>query len=81
MLFLQGLYLNYIATRYRLYIRPTYFPAFIFVLLTSINPYFNYFSVPVLINWCVLIGLDISLSFNHRLIRAKTSLMPLLSLE
>jgi hypothetical protein len=65
MLFTQALYLNFVATRHRLYMRPTYFPAFVFVLLTSVHPNFNYFSVPLLVNWCVLIGLDICLSFNH----------------
>lgn len=65
MLFGQALYVNYIATRHRLYIKPTYFPALIFVLLSSIHPFFNYFSVPLLVNWCVLIGIDICLTLHH----------------
>lgn len=65
MLFLQGLYLNFITNKHRLFMRPTYFPAFVYILFSSIHPAFNYFSVPTLVNWCMLIGLDICLGFNH----------------
>jgi hypothetical protein len=65
MLFVQSLYLNFITHRHKLYARSTYFPALVFLLLTSIHPSFNYFGVPVLVNWCLLIGLDICLGFNH----------------
>ncbi|MBL7719205.1 MAG: hypothetical protein JNL72_10255 [Flavipsychrobacter sp.] len=65
MLFLQALYINAITTRHRLSLRPTYFPALAYILFTSIHPAFNYFGVPVLVNWCMLIGMDIWLGFNH----------------
>lgn len=65
MLFAQSLYLNSITTRHKLFIKSTFFPALVFVLFTSIHPYFNYFSVPMVMNWCTLIGLDICLSFNQ----------------
>ena len=65
MIFVQALYLNYITTRHRLYARTTYFPALVYILFTSMHPAFNYFSVPLLVNWCMLMGLDVVLGFNH----------------
>lgn len=65
MIFMQALYLNFITTRHRLYARPTYFPALVYILFTSLHPSFNYFSVPLLVNWCMLMGMDIFLGFNH----------------
>lgn len=65
MIFLQGIYLNVITIKYRLFLKATYFPAFIYILFTSISPDFNYFSVPLLINWCMLIGFDIALALTH----------------
>jgi hypothetical protein len=65
MIFTQALYLNFITTRHRLYARPTYFPALVYILFTSVHPAFNYFSVPLLVNWCMLMGMDVFLGFNH----------------
>lgn len=64
-LFTQALYLNSITSRHKLYVKSTYFPALVFVLFTSMHPYFNHFSVPMMVNWCALVGLDICLSFNQ----------------
>ena len=65
LLLTQALYLNHLTVRHRMFARNTYFPAFSYLLLTSINPAFNYFSEPVLINWLVLIALNIMLTFNQ----------------
>lgn len=61
----QALYVNYITVRHRLFEKNTYFPAFTYLLLTSINPAFNYFSEPLLINWLVLVAFNIMLTFNQ----------------
>lgn len=65
MLFLQALYFKAITTRHKLYPKPTYLPALVFILLTSIYPQFNYFCITLLINWCLLGGMDIVLSFSQ----------------
>ena len=65
MLFSQAIYFNSIASRHKLYPRATYLPALVFILLTSIFPAFNYFSCTLLINWCLLGGMDIILSFSQ----------------
>jgi hypothetical protein len=65
MAFLQALYLNFITARHKLFVRVSYFPALVYILFTSVHPAFNYFSVPLLINWCMLIGIDIFLGFSH----------------
>ncbi|HXS35104.1 MAG TPA: hypothetical protein VN721_00275, partial [Flavipsychrobacter sp.] len=65
MLFGQALYLNRIAIRHKLYGKPTYIPAFVYLLLTSIYPSFDYFSVALLINWCLLASVDILLRFSQ----------------
>jgi hypothetical protein len=61
----QALYINYITVRHKMFSRNTYFPAFSYILLTSLNPAFNYFSEPLLINWLVLIAVNIMLTFNQ----------------
>jgi hypothetical protein len=58
MLFIQALYLNYIANKYKIYHKPTYLPAFTYLLLTSLHPAFSTFSVTLLIIWSLLGGLD-----------------------
>lgn len=63
LLFLQSLYLNYLTVRHKLYTRNTYFPALTYLLITSITPAFNYFSPAVLINWFLLLALDIMFDF------------------
>ena len=65
LLFAQAIYFNGIAGRHKLYPRTTYLPALVFILLTSIFPAFNYFSCTLLINWCLLGGIDMILSFSQ----------------
>ena len=64
-LFTQSLFFNHITVRHKLFNTNTYLPAFAYILLTSLHPAFNYFSEPLLINWLVLIALNIMLSFSH----------------
>ena len=53
-LFIQALYLNSIAARHKLFPRPTYIPAFVFLLLTSVHPSLSAFNETMLINWLLL---------------------------
>ncbi len=64
MVFLQALYINRIAAKHKLFSRPTYIPAFVYLLLTSLFPPWNYFNATLIIVWCVLGGMDILLGFN-----------------
>ncbi len=65
MILLQALYLNHITVKYHLFRQNNYFPAFSYLLVTSLAPGFNYFSEPLLINWLMLIGLNLMLSLNQ----------------
>lgn len=65
MLFLQALYLNRIAYKYKFFSKPTYVIAFLYVLLSSLSQEFNYFSVIVVLNWCMLIAMDILIGLHQ----------------
>lgn len=67
MVFLQAIYLNYIAERHKLFGKPGSFVALMYITLTSLYPAFNYFSEPLLINWFVILAIDIMLSFPKTL--------------
>lgn len=67
MVFLQAIYINFIAEKHKLFHKAGYYPAFMYILLTSLYPAFNYFSEPLFINWLVLIAFDIMLSFPKTL--------------
>ena len=54
MLALQGIYLNAIANRYKLFARPTYLTAFVYISLASLYPAFGLFSQPLLVNWVLI---------------------------
>lgn len=71
MIFLQAVYLNFITEKHKLFHKTGYYPAFMYVLLTSLYPAFNYFSEPLFINWLVLIAIDVMLSFPKTLHPAK----------
>ncbi len=64
-IFIQALYLKSIATRHKLFPRYTYIPAFVFLLLTSIYPPFNFFNETLLINWLLLGAVDIMFDFTQ----------------
>jgi len=61
----QALYINYITVRHKMFAKTTYVPAFTYLLLTSLNPSFNYFSEPLLINWLTLIAVNIMLTLSQ----------------
>ncbi len=61
----QALFVNFITVRHKLFFRNTYLPAFTYLLITSVNPAFNYFSEPLIINWLTLISVNIILSFSQ----------------
>lgn len=65
MLFAQAIYINRIAAKHKLFYRPTYIPAYVFLFITSLNPVFSYFSECLLINWFVIWGVDVMLSFTQ----------------
>lgn len=67
MVVLQALYLNFIAIKHKLFNQATYYPAFMYVLLTSLYPAFNFFSEPLLINWFVIMAIDVMLGFPKTL--------------
>lgn len=67
MLFLQAMYINYLTAKHKLYNKITYFPALVYLLITSINPAFNYFSEPLLINWFLIWSLDYMFTLSQTL--------------
>lgn len=67
LIFLQSMYINFIVVKYKLLPKITYFPALAYLLITSINPAFNYFSELLLINWLMIMAIDILLSFSQTL--------------
>jgi hypothetical protein len=67
LLFLQALYINRIAAKYKLFYRPSYIPALVFILLISLYPPYGFFSLAMAANWFVLCGVDCMLSFNQTL--------------
>lgn len=65
MVFGQAIYLNRIASSHKLFYRPTYIPAFVFLSVTSLTSSFNFFSQALVINWFLLWAVDIMLHFNQ----------------
>jgi len=65
--FCQAMYLNGICNRRKLFLRTGYIPALTFILLSSIYPAFNYFSLPVLLIWFLLGSLDVVSSLGQTL--------------
>lgn len=65
--FLQAIYINLITEKHKLFTKTSYYPAFMYVLLTSLYPAFNYFSEPLLINWFVIGSIDVMLGLHRTL--------------
>jgi hypothetical protein len=65
--FLQAIYVNFICEKHKLFHKTGYYTAFVYLVLSSLYPAFSYFSEPLLINWFVLIALDVMLSFSKTL--------------
>lgn len=66
-IFIQALYLNFIASKHKLFSHSSIFPALTYIMLTSLAPNLNYFSEALLINWLVLWGIDICMDFAQTL--------------
>lgn len=58
MLAIQGIYLNAVANRHKLFYKPTYVAAFVYISLTSLLPTYGYFSQPLLVNWVLIMLMD-----------------------
>ncbi len=61
----QALFINHITVRHKMFAKNSYLPAFTYLLLTSLNPSFNYFSEPLLINLLTLIAVNIMLTLSQ----------------
>jgi len=68
MLYLQALYLNAIASKYRLFNRSTYIPAYAYLLFTSLHPALSQFSPQLVVNWLLLLALSelLNLQQSHQ---------------
>ncbi len=64
-LYVQSLYLKSIATRHKLFPRPTYVPSFVYLLLTSVYPAFNTFNETILVNWFLMGAIDVMFGFTQ----------------
>lgn len=67
MIFGQGLYLNAIAMRHRLFGKASYIPAFYYLVLASILPDYVHFTEALLMNWSLLAALNAILQFSQPL--------------
>ncbi len=65
LLFTQAIYLNGVVMRHKLLNKPTYVVAFLYILFTSLSPEFSYFSEPLLINFCLIAGMDTLLGLHQ----------------
>lgn len=61
MLGIQGIYLNAVANKYKLFYKPSYVTAFVYISLTALSPTFGYFSQPLLVNWVLIMLADVIL--------------------
>ena len=64
-LFMQSIYLKSIASRHKLFPRPTYVPSFVYLLLTSIFSPFNSFNETLIVNWFLLGAMDVMFDFTQ----------------
>ncbi len=63
--FFQALYIKNITSRHKLFPRYTYIPAYVYIILTSIDAEFGYFGVTLIINWFLLGAMDLMFSFTQ----------------
>ncbi len=66
MAFGQAIYLRWITVKHRLFVRPSYLPAFAYLSLSSLHPALGQFSVQLLLGWLLLGALDAALYFSRR---------------
>lgn len=64
LLFLQALYVNALAMRHRLLPKPTFTPAFVFIIFAALFPTFRTISPPLIGNFFLLGALDAMLQFG-----------------
>ncbi|MCB0697487.1 MAG: hypothetical protein KDC07_08995, partial [Chitinophagaceae bacterium] len=62
---LQAIYLNAVANRHKLFHKPTYVTAFVYISLCSLYVEFGRFSQPLLINWILIAVLDNMLQLSQ----------------
>lgn len=65
MLLAQSLYLNHITVKHKLFARSSYFPAFAYLVLTSLHPSYSYFSEPLLLNWVILWAVNMMMTLSQ----------------
>lgn len=65
-IFGQALYLRLITVRHRLYVRNSYVPVFVYVVLSSLHPLLGSFSATLVSNWIMIGAIDMLLSFSRR---------------
>ena len=56
LLYLQALLLNFLVNEYRLTLKPNYLPGMAYLLITSLQPEWNYFSAPLLANTFIVLS-------------------------
>lgn len=66
MTFGQAIYLRGISIRHRLFGRPSYLPAFAYIILSSLHPELGSFTPALLANWLILGAVDTILGFTSR---------------
>ncbi len=57
LIYIQALFINYVANEYRLTSRQTYLPAMAYILITSLLPEWNYLSAPLIANTLIILCL------------------------
>lgn len=67
LVFAQGIYLNNISERHRLYLNSTYAPLFSYISVTALLPKSVLFSAPLIAIWPLLVAVDVSLSLPQPL--------------
>lgn len=65
MIVLEGLLLNAVVNRHKLFAKPTFATAFVYISLASIYHKFGYFSQPILVNWVLILLIDMILQLAH----------------
>jgi len=58
LIFAQGLWLNLVAMRHRLFHQNTYLVAFVYILLCSLNKSFSHFNAQLLVNFLLIYIID-----------------------
>lgn len=62
---LQGIYINAITNKYKLFYKSTYIPAFVYISLCSLYAHFGVFSQPLLVNWVMIVMIDAILQLSQ----------------